>query len=347
MLRMALVAVLTMAALGRPMIARAADPAEVEELIRQGVELRRLHRDPAALPLFQKAYDLDRSPRTAAQLATVESALGYWVAAERHLTEALASPRHPWLVQHLDELTSWLQTVRSHVGELEVVGAPEGAEVIVNGQSAGRLPLDKPVKVAEGPVQVTVRAPGYTESTASTTARGGGHEKVSLRLEHAAPSASAASERPTSPDPPPAGDPRAGVDLGPEYSGNTGGWLRPAAWVAASAAAAASALGVYGLVQQHKQQRLFDSYMPPGSTRRPCATLAPNRGGSPCDAIYADATAAERMAVIGFATAGGLATAAVIGFVLSSSGSAETNVAAAPVVTVSPGRFALGWTARF
>src|SRR5687767_11306624 len=70
-------------------------PAQVEELIRQGNELRRDGKDHAAVGLFQKAYDLQRSPRTAGQLGLAESALGYWMAAERHLGEALAAPRHP------------------------------------------------------------------------------------------------------------------------------------------------------------------------------------------------------------------------------------------------------------
>jgi hypothetical protein len=344
MLRMPLVAVVLSVLVLCANLARAADPAEVEELIRQGVELRRQKRDPAALPLFQKAYDLERSPRTAAQLATVESALGYWLAAERHLTEALASPHHPWLVQHLDQLTSWLQTVRSHIGEVEVTGEPEGAEVIVNGQSAGHLPLGKPVRVAEGAVQVQLRAPGYVESSVNANARGGGREAVSLRLERA-PAPPPPPEH-TDTAPPLTADPRAHADLGPEAgSGGGGGWLRPAAWVAASAAVAAAGVGVYGLIQQHKQQRQFDTYMPPGSMSRPCGTSAPARGGPPCDALYADAASSERLALIGFATAGGLASAALIAFLLS--GSSDSHAARDFQVVVQPGRIALGWSARF
>ena len=39
---------------GIPLIA--ADPGKVEELIREGVALRRAGKDQAALPLFQKAH---------------------------------------------------------------------------------------------------------------------------------------------------------------------------------------------------------------------------------------------------------------------------------------------------
>ena len=75
--------------------ARAGDSAEAEALIRQGVELRAQKKDERALPLFEKAYQLSRTPRTAGQLGLVEIALGYFVDAEKYLSEALGSPDHP------------------------------------------------------------------------------------------------------------------------------------------------------------------------------------------------------------------------------------------------------------
>ena len=81
--------------------ARAGDSAEAEALIRQGVELRAQKKDERALPLFEKAYQVSRSPRTAGQLGLVEMALGYFVDAEKYLGEAVASPDHPWVAKNL------------------------------------------------------------------------------------------------------------------------------------------------------------------------------------------------------------------------------------------------------
>src|SRR5687767_1790391 len=134
--------------------ALAADPAEVEELIRKGNELRRQKRDPVALPYFRQAYDLDRSPRTSAQLGLVEYALGYWLAAEEHLAEALSSPGHPWLVQHLPLIRETLDKARENIVDLEVIGSPPGAEVLINGRTVATPPLTKPVRLVAGPVQV-------------------------------------------------------------------------------------------------------------------------------------------------------------------------------------------------
>ena len=52
------------------------DTAEAEALIRQGIQLRVKGTPARALPLFEKAYRVSRSPRTAAQLGLVELELG-------------------------------------------------------------------------------------------------------------------------------------------------------------------------------------------------------------------------------------------------------------------------------
>src|SRR6476646_8300950 len=74
---------------------RAADAAEVEALIAKGNELRRAGTPGPALPYFQKAYELARTPRTTGQLGLAELAAGYPVEAEVHLTTALESPNDP------------------------------------------------------------------------------------------------------------------------------------------------------------------------------------------------------------------------------------------------------------
>src|SRR5688572_5346163 len=77
-----------------------AQPAAVEDLIREGVELRKQSKDHLALPLFQKAYDLERSGRSAGQLGLAEASLGYWMSAERHLIESLSASRNPWVARN-------------------------------------------------------------------------------------------------------------------------------------------------------------------------------------------------------------------------------------------------------
>src|SRR5437763_9941722 len=127
--------------------AHAGDSAEAEALIRQGVDLRGQKKDERALALFEKAYQVSRSPRTAGQLGLVEMALGYFVDAEKYLGEAVASPDHPWVAKNLPTLKAQLAAATAQIGDLYIAGEPAGAEVIVNGKSVGRLPLSGPVRL--------------------------------------------------------------------------------------------------------------------------------------------------------------------------------------------------------
>jgi hypothetical protein len=110
--------------------------------------LRHQGHDVRALPLFQKAYGMTRTPRTAGQLGLCEMAMGYWLDAENHLGEAVNVPEHPWVARNLTDLNGALAAVRRNISEVTVEGGPVGAEVLVNGQAAGRLPLAAPLRLA-------------------------------------------------------------------------------------------------------------------------------------------------------------------------------------------------------
>ena len=74
------VAVLTTVSVLSASPARAATDAEqAEALIREGVRLRAHDNAAQALPLFEKAYQIVRTPRTAAQLGLCELELGFQV----------------------------------------------------------------------------------------------------------------------------------------------------------------------------------------------------------------------------------------------------------------------------
>jgi tetratricopeptide (TPR) repeat protein len=147
LVRVVLVAVVMLVAGG---VASAADSAEAEDLIAKGVELRRQGRDERALPLFQKAYQLAPSPRTAGQLGFAEMAVGYWLDAEQHMTEALETLDHPWVAKNRGLLEQALTTVRSNIGEIAIDGPQVGATLSVNNHPAGTFPLSGPVRVGKG-----------------------------------------------------------------------------------------------------------------------------------------------------------------------------------------------------
>src|SRR5262249_51456584 len=82
-LRRLTVAWIWVAVISQSAVARA-DAADIEALIAKGNELRRAGTPGPALPYFQKAYELARTPRTSAQLGLGELAAGYPVEAAEH-----------------------------------------------------------------------------------------------------------------------------------------------------------------------------------------------------------------------------------------------------------------------
>jgi len=157
--------------------------AEVEDLIRRGTELRRKGEDATALPLYQKAYELaGGTPRTAAQLGLVETALDYRLEAEAHLTEALSAKNEIWINRNRAVLEQTLRGVKAGIGEVTVTGSPTGAEVVVAGRSQGRLPLTTPVRVVTGKTKVELRARGYAPASVTVMVQGQSQEHVMLNL---------------------------------------------------------------------------------------------------------------------------------------------------------------------
>jgi PEGA domain len=156
--------------------------ARVEELLRQGIELRRTGKDAEALAVFRQAADLDpESARVRAQLGVTHQALGRWLSADTYLTEALAQAGDPYIGRHVAALEKALEIVKDHLGSLAVEGGPAGADVSLNGRWIGRLPLSaRAVAVGSYLMEVTLEG-HYSESRPlSITKRALTRESVEL-----------------------------------------------------------------------------------------------------------------------------------------------------------------------
>ena len=170
--------------LGLPRASVAAPVDDAEVLMRRGNDLRRAGDDEGALPIFKQAFDLYRSPRTTAQLGLVEWALGRWVDADEHLTEALkAVNTDVWIRTNRGAIEDALKTAKKNVGRVEITGDPVGAEVLVNGRPVGKVPLAQPVRVIAGSVDVELRAPGYRPGFRTISVAGLQHQPLVIRLE--------------------------------------------------------------------------------------------------------------------------------------------------------------------
>jgi len=141
-------------------VARAADE-DPEALIQQAVELRRKGDNARAYGYLKRAYDLARTPRSAAQLGLVEHALGRYPDAEVHLGEALATS-DPWVGENRSLLESSRKVVRSKLGRVEIVGAPGDATVSVGTDPAFKVPSDRVLYLAPGERSLRIEGPGLS-----------------------------------------------------------------------------------------------------------------------------------------------------------------------------------------
>jgi PEGA domain len=356
-------------AVGSPSEAQAQkpDPGTAEELIRQANDLRRHGHDERALPLYRKAYEVARSARTAGQLGLAEMALGYWAASEQHLAEALAETRNPWIDKNHATLDTALHTAQSHLAELRVDGKPDGAEVVVNGNVVGTLPLATPVRVSEGRVELEVRAPGRRTMTRSLTLSGKAVERIQVSLDRLdtvspTPQASARVVAPATvlsqggvaeggarkPAESSAAPDRGAGQVAPHQDSAADDtlptWRRVLPWALLGGAVVAGSIGVWQQVASGTAVDSFD-----GTSG--CASTLPNRGGDKCKALYDDFQSKRTHAYIGYGVAGVLGAGAITFFIVnavSSPGTSQASASTPPVmVALDPSGVVFSYAARF
>jgi hypothetical protein len=161
-----------------------------ESLIAQGVQLRHKGQDAQAYGYFKRAYDLARTPRSAAQLALVEQAIADYWHAEKHFAEAMSSP-DAWIRAQKKTLESARALARKHLAMLRLRGLPESGSVEVSTSEwpAEAVPRDNDGRVwlPEGTSTVKASAPSYRASSKTFTAAAGQELSWDLNLEPIAP----------------------------------------------------------------------------------------------------------------------------------------------------------------
>jgi len=170
------------AALAASLTVLVALASDVDDLVAQGVELRRDGRDAEALVVFRRAHAIAPTPRVIAQLGLAEQALSKWPDAERDLSTALARSDDPWIAKNAEPLRKALLAVEAHLGWLEVTCDVAGANLRVAGANIGTSPLSLPVRVVAEPVAVEASKAGYAPLRVVVSVASSQHAKVDLSL---------------------------------------------------------------------------------------------------------------------------------------------------------------------
>jgi hypothetical protein len=309
----------------------AADADAADAAIRRGVELRRQNNDQDALEEFRKAYALVKSPRALAQIGLAEQALGRWTDAESDLDEAMASRSDPWIRKNAATLKGALDTIRRHLGSLDVIG-PAGAELLVDGRNAGTLPLKKPVRAPIGSLTLEVRKDGFFPATRPVSIVAGQltRESVDLQPQPVAAPPPPPPIRAAAPEARPTGIPEAAAGappVQPAAERSTGGGVqRTLAWTTAIGALVGAGAGVAALLI-HSAKVTDANDVPCNIVGRTVNPKDPAQQGH-CLDLAAAADQARVAAVISFSAAGALAIASVLLFVTQPSSSSASAAGA-------------------
>jgi len=153
-----------------------------DALTKEGIALRRAGRDSEAVRKLQAAYDIEATPRAAAQLGLCLQALGRWSEADGKLAESISATSDPWIRKNRTTLKDSLEVVKTHVGRVEVLGEPAGALVTISGINVGNLPLQDAVPVNEGLVDIEVTADGFERDRQRLTITGASYQRLVVRL---------------------------------------------------------------------------------------------------------------------------------------------------------------------
>ena len=346
-LAFAIVACVAMSVAWTPPARAATDAEQAESLIREGVNLRAKDSAALALPLFEKAYQISRTGRTAAQLGLCELELGYCVEADRYLTEALAAD-HPWIAKNKAALKKPLETARANIGELVLVVSPANADVSLNNKPLDRSALGAPIRLGKGLVDLEVWATGYVTARETVILSGGKREQRTITLVREAVASGGSTVTPTLGAGAPPPETSAAVTLTASSAPAEGRKsARTAAWITGGAAAAALVFGTVEAIGAAGKSSDFNDHTSTagGVTYHDCGT---NNLSAACKALKDDYDQSVTLSIVGFVGAGVLAAASTVLFMYSSADHGERAGAVGAVACVpDPIGRGIGCSLRF
>lgn len=157
------------------------DPSgdKADELHRQALDAAKAGKHDRARELLLEAFALKKSHDIAANLGNSEMELHRYRDAAEHLAWSL---RHAPTGQsdRREALEKMLKEARTHVGSVALRSSVEGAELSVDGVTAGRSPLEGEVFVEPGAHKFAAVLTGYEPANAERVVDAGKEESVEL-----------------------------------------------------------------------------------------------------------------------------------------------------------------------
>lgn len=149
----------------------------------RGLDLFARQRWDSAEAEFQRAYDLSKNPRVLFNVGACEKALSHYTKAieifKRELAEGgtkLTPDDETRLRDNISGLGDFVSTLMVEVNEAD-------ATIVVDDETVGKSPLQKPVDVNIGRRKIVVQKAGFTQGGENITVLGKTPAKLAIKLE--------------------------------------------------------------------------------------------------------------------------------------------------------------------
>jgi hypothetical protein len=171
-----------------PASAQALSPAVAARVAKLRSEARELFKksDPKAIERTRAAWELSNDYVDLCNLGKMQFDLGRERDGAANLLTCLKMIPPPQVDREMADfrraVERYVKLARALLGAVEVEANVAGAEVLVDGEMAGKLPMEDPIFVDPGLRTVEVRAPGFTSDIKKVDARAGTPVRLKMQL---------------------------------------------------------------------------------------------------------------------------------------------------------------------
>jgi tetratricopeptide (TPR) repeat protein len=175
------------------------DVNEAKRRFQRGIDLYREGSLDAALAEFNKAYQLSSNYKVLYNIGGVQAERRDYVAALRAYEEYLKQGNDELSPERREDVARDIKTLRNRVAEVTITTNAAGAQLLVDGASAGELHANAPVLINSGIRRLQLRKAGYLPDDRSVTLAGGDSVRLEWDLKREPLTSPGPSAAPTQP----------------------------------------------------------------------------------------------------------------------------------------------------
>jgi hypothetical protein len=160
---------------------------KADELYRQGNDAYKQNRLKDAYNFYRDAWNLKKSYDIAGNLGAVELAINMPRDAAEHLLHSLRQFPANGKPEARDKTRQRLEEALKQIGTLVIKANVEGADILIDGKSIGKAPLEQEVFVDAGARRIEAKFEGYESAQQQLQVAKGSTHQVALKLKKSAP----------------------------------------------------------------------------------------------------------------------------------------------------------------